>query len=397
MAESLTIAVVSDLHAYDYPIDKEPPPSTLCTLDSETPHNRHPIAALSHLIHTEPALRSNILMCCGDMGDKARPAGINYTWQKLQALKSELGASELFVTPGNHDVDSRHKHNDFDAKGYLQGLTPRFPFEDEHIWDRFWSRNYVVMTMPHYRVVVLNTSAYHGGQPEEYEHGRISTRTVDQLKNELVELETREPRTINILLCHHHPHNYGDLEENDQSLMSGGNRLLQTLDQLDSDWIVIHGHKHHPRIAYAAGDSSALVFSAGSLCAPNGPSTGIRNQFYLLTFPLESDTLIGKFQAWDWIPNIGWQLAQRTSGLPSSGGFGNRQKPNAIAKEINEIFLARSQPYLSWSEITGALPLVEYVLPDSLEKVIKRLRETHGIQTSRNTDGTSPLQIGKSM
>ncbi|MDQ1592586.1 MAG: hypothetical protein QOG71_3213 [Pyrinomonadaceae bacterium] len=400
----LKIAIVSDIHAYDHLNDDKEAPSFLCTVAPENRVSHHPIAGLLKLIDDQ-SIRADILMCCGDMGDKARPAGILYTWDKLHVIKRKLEAKTLAVTAGNHDVDSRYKYTDYDAKGLLQSLVPPFPCEDEKLNDKFWARNYIVFSEPDYRLVILNTSAYHGAKEGEFEHGRITPRTVEALKAELEVLEHEQPRRVNILLCHHHPHNHGDIEDKDVSLMEGGAKLLELLGSGDyGNWIVIHGHKHHPRISYAAASiSPPIVFSAGSLCARiyEELQGQARNQFYVITFPLSDlDTLelglIGTFQAWDWLPGIGWQRATLRSGLPASGGFGNRGDITSISKTIATIFASKKQPWVEWNEIIGAFPQVSYLLPISLQAIIKKLESNYNLTVSRDSDG-QPLQIGRSL
>jgi hypothetical protein len=55
----------------------------------------------------------------------------------------------------------------------------------------------------------------------------------------------------------------------------------------NGDWVVLHGHKHCPKISYAAGGvTSPIVFSCGSIGAKLYPELNgnVRNQWYLLEF-----------------------------------------------------------------------------------------------------------------
>lgn len=401
-ATSLKIAVVSDLHAYDTLSNGEEKPSHLCISDPEDKATLHPITGLHDLIEKR-GLSADILMCCGDMGDKARPAGIKYVWDKLHNLKNALKAEKFVVTSGNHDVDSRYMYNDYDAKGVLQSLLPIYPLPDEYLSDKYWSRNYVILTEEKYRLIILNSSAYHGTKPEELRHGRVTTRTIEALREELAKLEEESSKDVNILLCHHHPHKHGDIEDADYSVMEGGHKLLELLGSGDfGNWIIIHGHKHHPRICYAAGSSSApVVFSAGSLCATLYPDlqSVARNQFYIIDFPLDEIPklnlgLVGTFESWDWAKGLGWQPAKENSGLPSLGGFGNRNYKAKIVKSIDSILEEKGEPYFQWQELVKILPGLIYLLPNDLGAVIKKLKIDHNIEVLRDSDG-QPAQIGK--
>ncbi|HEX8281899.1 MAG TPA: metallophosphoesterase [Pyrinomonadaceae bacterium] len=401
--EYLRVAVLSDLHAYDHLGDAPMPPSSLCTTDVEDQVYHHPVASLLNLIDAD-GLQADILMCCGDMGDKARPAGIKYVWDKLQIIKAKLGADLLAVTAGNHDVDSRFQYTEYDAKGLLQSLVPPFPLDDLAQSNKYWARNYVALTKDDYRIVILNSSAYHGHRDGEFEHGRISPKTVEALKLELEVMERDHPKSVNILLCHHHPHKHMDIEDDDYSTMEGAHKLLQLLESGEyGNWIVIHGHKHHPRICYAAGGSGApVIFSAGSFSAtlyPDLASQGVRNQFYIIEFPLSKLAelglgLAGTFRAWDWSKGKGWLRASDRSGLPSIGGFGNRENVDSVATSIATYFASRTEFWLPWEEISGALPTIKYLLPNNLELVLKRLEVRHGLKVTRDSDGF-PAQIGQ--
>ena len=108
--------------------------------------------------------------------------------------------------------------------------------------------------------------------------------------------------------------------------MTNGSLLLELLGSGEfGRWLVVHGHKHHPKLTYASGGAaSAVIFSAGSLSVDiqhelQGHS---RNQFYLIDLPLNEiakGRFVGRIEAWDWTNGRGWIPAGPSSGLPSSG------------------------------------------------------------------------------
>ncbi len=78
-SESLTLAVLSDLHAFDKThYSGVTLPSFLDMSLGEDRNSIHPISALKRLITTE-TLRADIMICAGDLGDRANPAYIQYT------------------------------------------------------------------------------------------------------------------------------------------------------------------------------------------------------------------------------------------------------------------------------------------------------------------------------
>ena len=389
----LRVAVISDLHAYDEATTKDAEaPSYLRMGAPEDQPTRHPIAGLNELIAREQ-LNVDFLICCGDIGDKARPAATKYAWQQIDSLRRKLTAHTLIATPGNHDMDSRHLYNSFDAKGTLQALVPTFPLACIQDSDRFWSRNFAVVERDAVRIVVLNSSAYHGTATDELKHGRLAAST---LQSVTAALQQPGSYKVNVLVCHHHPQRYGDIESEDYSEMQGGDALLAELGSGRSGrWLIIHGHKHHPRMCYGPGTASApIIFSAGSLCGAiyRAVQGKARNQFYVIEVPwrrfdaLELE-LAGRFWAWDWINGMGWQPAGPESGLPGRGGFGYRPELEYEAARIAGIVKKR-RTYVHWSEVLRRRPQLEFIMPADLMGLRARLLNKHAVEAIADPDGT---------
>lgn len=398
----MRIAIASDIHAYDLSDPAPPsPPSYLCISDPADQPSRHPIAGLKQLIANE-ALHADILVCPGDMADKANTAALSYVWNELNSVKSLLGATRLVATAGNHDVDSRHKYNDFDAKGALQALVPPFPGLSEQSCDRYWARNFVLIEEGSWRLLLLNSSAYHGGGKDpikEANHGRISERTVSAIEKTLVASKKRE---LNILVCHHHLYRDNAILEKDYSEMEGADYLVRLLGSGDyGQWVVVHGHKHHPKLQYGAGGlGSPIVFSAGSLCASLYAELAARarNQFYILDVdPAAANQysldVAGTIKAWDWIPNAGFKPAGIDSGLPHISGFGYRATIAAISSRIAALFGSKV-PYLRWPELLASVPELQYLLYSDVSAVLSHLKSAHNIESVRDGRGAI-LELAK--
>jgi hypothetical protein len=394
--EALRIAVVSDLHACDdVGSDASVSPSHLkISLPNNEP-GKHPISGLLKLIETE-ALRADILLCAGDMGDKAQPSGIKYAWKAVHEIGRKLGASLITATSGNHDLDSRFLTTpDADPKGILLGLDPPYPLPDEALNDKYWARNYVIIDNDHYRLIILNSCAQHGTEAHEIEHGRISSHTLAAIAKDL---DRSEPRTINLLLCHHHPQQHMELNLGDYDAMKNGQLLLDMLATGKyGRWLIIHGHKHHPKVVYASGPAtSPTIFSAGSLCAVLYPElqTKARNQFYLLSMPFEHIRqfgLVGTIQAWDWAFGEGWAPAASTnSGLPAVSAFGFRGDPRQTALRISS--LVRNKK--GWDDICNHLPEATYYLSQDLETLRVEL-EMIGFRMTEESG--HPKEVGRAL
>ena len=348
------------------------------------------------------------------MGDKADHAAQAYVWDQLQGIGADLKAGSVFGTAGNHDMDSRHS-TEFDAKGILQSLQPHFPGLSEAQCDRYWSRNYVIHEEAEWRLLILNSAAFHGGQKpksdkqdpysfEEYERGRVSDRTLAAMRREL---ESLPKKAANVLLCHHHPVKNDELaSDREYSEMSGGDALINLLSDVNvGSWMIIHGHKHLPRIWYAGGNTgrTPVILSAGSLSARLYPeiSSKARNQFYIVDLDFDQIAkhkvgVIGKVRAWDWIPSLGWQAARPDSGIPMAAGFGWRENPDKVAELISECVKAKlnnGPGYVPWVDIMASTPLVQYLNRPSYNQVTQILERDHQL-TILDMNGR-PAQIGR--
>jgi Icc-related predicted phosphoesterase len=375
----LRLFVVSDLHAFDGSQKHDREPSFFDISKPENSGAENPIRDLKTLIAANGGIKADFLICCGDLGDKAVPGATERAWKELQELGKLLETKQIITTVGNHDVDSRHQHNDHDARGVLLELAPGFPFADESHNCHFWTHHFVTFNDPiaNVRFVVVNSSAYHGEKVDEYAHGRVSERTMKRLKASL-EKENRFP--LNILICHHHPHKHSELKLGDYDDMRGGYELLNLIDSAKfGPWIVFHGHKHHPKISYAQGDSSTpVIFSAGSCAAIPGPDLlgHARNQVYLvhLKIPNEFSTnCCGEFISWDWMPGRGWDLSQIGSGLPDRGGFGYRGDIGELAVKISTDFPSGGK----WRDVEAKMPVLLNLLPSDSRKLRSILKSEY--------------------
>jgi predicted MPP superfamily phosphohydrolase len=407
MSKNLRIAVVSDIHAHTLQPNDPKAPSYLSLHSSDGQPLLNPMAGLFQLI-ADQNLEADLVLCGGDMCDKANSAAQTYVWSKLQSLGQALGNARVIGTAGNHDMDSRF-NEDFDAKGALQSLVPAFPGLDDHACDRFWSRNFVIVEGEGWRLLNLNSSAYHGYRAptadehagdEEYNRGRVSLKTIAEIVRQM---DGRERKAVNILLTHHHPLRNSDIPNSaDYSEMVLGDQLVNAIGDLNvGDWMVIHGHKHFPKIWYAGGTGgrTPVVFSAGSFSAKLYAEIGAlaRNQFYIVDIPLSAVSaakigVLGQITAWDWIHAQGWIPAQSASGVVHKSGFGWRENPDSVSKVIAEAFSNLSGPFGEWSAIVEAVPFAKYLSPASLVHVQRALLDDYGLELLFDQNG--PRHIG---
>jgi hypothetical protein len=388
------VAVLSDIHAHSKsrldPKEAEPSYVEISAPESAAVN---PFAAVEELVRSE-GLTADVLVCAGDMGDKATPEAVQYAWKRVRRLQSELQAPILLAATGNHDMDSR-AINDYDARGILLDLDD-YPFQNEALNNEYWAHNVVVQTHPAFRSVLLNSSAYHG-YVDEWQHGRISRRTREYLRSKL---EKSPDPGINLLVTHHQLYKFGGVDLGDQSEMRDASALLDDLGSGEfGSWLVIHGHRHWPAVSHAGGGRAApVVFSAGSFSAVLYAEIQslARNQFYLLEIEDTSPgyPVRGRFRAWDWVSDHGFLPAQQRSGLAHSGGFGGELNGTQLADKVHEYFSSVGAGYLEWADVRAAVPEVSYAMPSDFGHFQRVLSATHGLELLTHANG-DPAQIGK--
>jgi 3',5'-cyclic AMP phosphodiesterase CpdA len=394
----LVIAIVSDIHAHVRTGSPDNAPS-FCEVGESDPM-KNSLEALKQFLGKEK-LRADILLSPGDLGDRAHPAALRHAWSELQQLKKLLHARELAVTTGNHDIDSRHAHNNLDSRASLQALTPKYPFPSQQANDRYWSRHFVSFRRDAYRLVILNSSAFHGeseasrSTDKEYESGRVTEATIAAIKSELDADKTQPP--VNILLCHHHPHPHADLGLGSQDLMEGGQLLLDLLGSGKyGSWLIVHGHKHQPKISIAAseGNFAPVVFAAGSVAVTlyRNIASHTRNQFHLIRLPLamlDKYGLVGTVESWDYFALQGWKPGGRESKLPGRSGFGWRGTVQALAERVGKKIKG---PFpLKWEDVCMKVPELRFVGQTDLNTLVGKLR-ADGVTVSPE-DTVPPLHV----
>lgn len=368
----LRLAILSDLHSRSK--SRKDPSSG--ARDEENisylpaypgPSDHKPFDDLDKLIQDE-ALSADLLLCPGDICDKGDIKGFTYAWEQLHKLKGKLKVQKLLATCGNHDLNSRYSSefgdDDPDPKGNLLQLTPPFPFGDSPETNTYWAQNFVIIDpISNVRVIALNTSAYHGGKNGELEHGRVSMRTIEAIAQQITKLE---PKSLNILLCHHHLQplsshrsSGGDLEH-----VHKGQDLLEKLTKTThTAWLVVHGHRHLPNISHSSSPP-VTIFGAASFSRMGDTFT---NQFHLVDIEVDPMSmtmpLCGAVQTWNWSRANGWGVyLDPSKGLPPRCGFGYSGSPQALIPLLNN-FLA-DQPFVDWNNVISAIPALQYLTPD---------------------------------
>ncbi|MDC0994030.1 metallophosphoesterase [bacterium] len=392
---TIKIAVVSDLHAY---FKEDCSINSYMRFGTSESEGKNPLINLIDFIKEEH-LKSDILVCPGDICNQADISGFKHAWMRLHELNKALESTHLLPTCGNHDLNSRYivdrgAADDPDPKGGLLSQKPRFPFDDLINNNQYWAHNFVFIDITdECCALILNTSAYHGlNDKEELEHGRISKRTIDAIEEDLT---NRTDKRIYILICHHHiVQMTGQKGTDDDDHVKNGLSLLNRLERITKKtWLVIHGHRHKPRLIYGqtATSCAPIIFGSSSLGAQE---QGISNQFHLIELKESKDpnhsSIVGTIKTWSWTQTTPWSLSSASNvGLPAECGFGFKGQIVNLAEDLYKII---RNPYIEWKEATAELPSLNFLTPDSKYQLIDELKKRN-VKLQFDEAG-SPSQLG---
>lgn len=383
MAFSMTfkVAVMSDLHAYTNTPPGSSAPSHLKANDVTKPAAQHPLFALHTLIR-EQDISADYLCCPGDLCDKADTQAAQYAWNELQKLAGMMKVRRFFGVTGNHDLDSRYlRQGTLDPKEALRAMNPPYPIPDAEnsANNSYWLDHFAFLADDSIRTLLLNTCGTHGHQKDEMNHGRIGAQTLDKLHKYMQ--KDSGVYSINLAICHHHPQQHSELELGEYDFMRDGQQFLELIGSGEfGSWIVIHGHKHHPKITYAAGgNTSPIVFSAGSFSVLLDPQHGSQqNTFHLLEIEAGTigSTLRGRALTFEFDFGRGWRPAHEDSAIPYHAGFGFRGDLQQLA---DGVVAAIPDSPKTIGELASQLPDLQYLLPSDRTYLFDTLRKRHGI------------------
>jgi hypothetical protein len=376
------IAIASDLHCHR-PDSGEPAASFLTTGLPKVPWKVNPVEALKRRIAASN-LSAEILLCPGDLGNRCSPEGMAAAWEAIQEIGEALGTRRVVATIGNHDVDSRRLIGK-DPFAPARCIAATFPLGSDQDSRDFWNRHFRILDWKDLRLLVLNSVASHTSEAEA-KHGAVAPATMEEIEDAL---RVNPGPALRVAVVHHHPHPHEDLNLGAGDLMHGGQGLLDLLNR-NAFSLVVHGHKHHPKVSYAQGGTTTLaVFAAGSLTHINHAelASNTRNLFHIVEVEptnLSHCTVAGTIRSWEFNCGSGWNPAtRRSAGFPVIAGFGcRRPHRDLVAAVIPHV----AGSVRRWDDLEAVIPELRYLLPQDKGAVLKLLEEA-GVQVLYGEDG----------
>lgn len=384
----LRIAIATDLH---YVIKDGKAMPQVCRDGT----NNDPMEALLHFV-SKSNLSANLLVCPGDVTDRACGTAFHHGWNKLLQLKSCLNAEHLIAATGNHEVSSRvgDEHDipgnaelAIDTLDHLLDVHD-YPamFDDNDKRWVYWGRGYETVFGQDWVVVTINSCHYHNSTlANEYERGRIGDVTLKELMVHLKSISKEGRYKYRVIVLHHPPVAHEEIGvELGKTPMFNGDGLIQAVEDTNSDWLVIHGHKHHHRLKKCSGnDYAPILLGAGSFGAllTGGLSNKTKNQFYIMELQAKKDEvgehrLRGKIETLYWDGTEWSRCVRLKDGIPDGCGFqqGGSISISSLASRIKEVIKASGQPSLRWEEVAEKEESVKYLNPKEVSILLDKVR-----------------------
>jgi predicted phosphodiesterase len=360
LSDSLKILVIGDLHC-QYKSPNEKLTTRLFSNMMRDPILHNPMEALKRVID-EDELEADLILCTGDITNMIDEQGLITGWNYLEEIKRHLNVKYLAATIGNHDVDSRKIHSKDPFKS-IKKFSNRFPIDSDNLKDQFWRDNFYLLVGQKFDLLVYNSSFSHIDK-DEARLSRIEQSTLDKIKDALSKCK---PGKTRIAMCHHHPMKHSNLSYIDEDSMDKGDDLVTLLNFFDFD-LLIHGHKHDPRLSYI---NSLPILCAGSFSSlENVTDIAGDNVFHKITI---SPNKKGIIKTYVYGPNKGWHIKDDAY-FPCITGFGFRGSITDLAKKINVWLGADDLRYyedlvLNFPELNNLIPLDQNKLNEELDKV----------------------------
>ena len=366
--------IISDMHCKYLQNPNENLDTFLISNRPRTPISRHPVIALLHLIEKEH-ITADVLICPGDLGDKSDEQGIISAWGFLEEIKEKLGAKLLIGIPGNHDINSR-KNDQKEPFQFIKVFHPGFPVEDEKLKALFWDNAYCFLKKDETLYLLFNSVHDHTDE-KKANQSCILPETLEGIERAFENDPDYDKCPYKIAILHHHPIHHSNINNwKDTDLIDKGDELVKLLNRLKFQ-ILIHGHKHQPRIVEY---NSLPIFACGSFSSfANLRGTGINNMFHLIN--LQENSKKGFIHSWEYDILNGWEQ-KLNKNFPPIVGFGATQSPQDIAKKINEIFEQHNRKAILYDEITVEVEDVKYLIPEKLIILNDLLNDTYNIKVT---------------
>jgi 3',5'-cyclic AMP phosphodiesterase CpdA len=296
--------------------------------------------------------RGHIDMLCiaGDISDKAHAEEFKFADKAVKRIATALGiaADSIYFVPGNHDVHwpvMKLMPTDFWTPfRYVPLLQNGLTFQRRLSQCEFGAidKDPFFIAWKNEKAIVLGiNSAAFDGPDAETNTGLIRQETVQAIDTFLQGIPSNSSQ-LRICLLHHHPIQYSEKNPNstDLSIAVNSENLITVLNKHSFD-LILHGHKHQPRLRTHLSNNCHPFVSlcAGSFSSILNPLQfdGSSNLFHVLNVDGRDQTsqgIQGTLQSWTHCADGTWKSSHENRGIPAIEAFGSLATPQQIRSDL---------------------------------------------------------------
>ncbi len=378
----MKLLVISDLHIGDHARSADLCPHPL-TSEQLIGRDQNFVEQFESFVTKTDGIAHGVdaILITGDISNRAHVAEFSmasdffYRITKLFKIQED----RIFYVPGNHDVHwpvmklepkeywKKHRYGPMLDGGTIFSKRSSAASTGKMFEEPF----YQVWTDEQMCVVGVNTAS-HDNPHEAHHHGLVPQQAIDELSIYLNGIK-KEKEQLKICLMHHHPIIYSDVIPHyaDLSAAVNAENLMAVLTKNSFD-IVIHGHKHNPRLSYQTVNNAhpCLIFGAGSFSSLLDPVNfnGIPNLFHIIELQGRDETtngIFGNVVSWAYDGRT-WSDKIHNAKLPHIEVFGASVTRNEVISKFRKIISSEfeSNNLLKWPKIVEAEPILDRVSVD---------------------------------
>jgi len=242
-----------------------------------------------------------ILSVTGDLTERAESNEFKRAHDFLSTLSTQslidttISLNNLFVVPGNHDVDFKKQNAEERFQSYCTFYNKLLSDNRKIIQPHESQSLTQVHVRPESKLVVIEINSCQYVEKETYDEsrGQVDLLSIANLRKDLDRIETETMGFIKVALIHHHPILIPTLVDPNQgydAVLNSGSLLKLLREQ--GVHLILHGHKHYPQVfsydpesAWSEKSGIPQLVIAGGSCGSTDLPYGTRccNTYNVIT------------------------------------------------------------------------------------------------------------------
>jgi len=188
---------------------------------------------------------------CGNSDEFNRAHDLLSTLSTHPLIDTTISLKNLFIVPGNHDVDFKKQSAEERFQAYCTFYNKLLSDKRDIIQPHESQSLTQIHIKPESNLVVveINSCQYVEKETSDESRGQVDMASIAKLRKELDRIKTETTGFIKVALIHHHPILIPTLVEPNRgydAVLNSGSLLKMLREQ--GVHLILHGHKHYPQV-----------------------------------------------------------------------------------------------------------------------------------------------------